>query len=143
MLDLGFVRNNLKLVEEKLRARGADPAALLGDFRALDQARREAITLAEQSKARRNELSQQVGALKKSGQDATALMDETRALKDKLDELDKTAAQFDEQLRQHRWHSRRGWSQRRRQRNSFYRRHRRSSRFGNSYGYWRTQIFRR
>src|ERR1700677_1150096 len=99
MLDLGFVRANLEAVEEKLRARGADPAALLGDFRALDQARREAITLAEQSKARRNELSQQVGALKKSGQDATALMDETRALKDKLDELDKTAAQFDEQLR--------------------------------------------
>jgi seryl-tRNA synthetase len=98
MLDLGFVRNNLELVEEKLRARGADPAALLGDFRALDQARREAITLSEQSKARRNELSQQVGALKKSGQDATALMDETRALKDKLDELDKTAALLDEQL---------------------------------------------
>jgi seryl-tRNA synthetase len=99
MLDLGFVRNNLESVEEKLRARGADPAALLGDFRALDQARREAITLSEQAKARRNELSQQVGALKKSGQDATALMDETRALKDKLDELDKTAAQLDEQLR--------------------------------------------
>jgi seryl-tRNA synthetase len=99
MLDLGFVRNNLESVEEKLRARGADPVALLGDFRALDQARREAITLAEQAKARRNELSQQVGALKKSGQDATALMDETRALKDKLDELDKTAAQLDEQLR--------------------------------------------
>src|SRR5580704_9372800 len=98
MLDLGFVRNNLEVVEEKLRARGADPAALLGDFRALDQARREAITLSEQSKARRNELSQQVGALKKSGQDATALMDETRALKDKLDELDKTAALLDEQL---------------------------------------------
>ena len=99
MLDLGFVRANLELVEEKLRARGADPAALLGDFRALDQARREAITLAEQSKARRNELSQQVGALKKSGQDATAVMDETRALKDKLDELDKTASLLDEQLR--------------------------------------------
>ena len=32
MLDLGFVRANLELVEEKLRARGADPAALLGDF---------------------------------------------------------------------------------------------------------------
>ena len=44
MLDLGFVRGNLEKVEEKLRARGADPAALLGDFRALDQRRREAIT---------------------------------------------------------------------------------------------------
>jgi seryl-tRNA synthetase len=99
MLDLGFVRGNLELVEEKLRARGADPDALLGDFRALDQARREAITLAEQEKARRNELSQKVGMLKKSGQDATAVMDETRALKEKLDELDKTAASLDEQLR--------------------------------------------
>jgi seryl-tRNA synthetase len=99
MLDMGFVRGNLELVEAKLRARGADPAALLGDFRALDQSRRAAITTAEQLKARRNELSQQVGALKKSGQDATAVMEETRALKDKLDELDKAAAALDEQLR--------------------------------------------
>ncbi|MDE3186289.1 MAG: serine--tRNA ligase [Acidobacteriota bacterium] len=100
MLDMGFVRGNLELVEAKLRARGADPAALLGNFRALDQSRREAITQAEQLKARRNELSQQVGALKKAGQDATALMEETRALKDRLDELDRTAAALDEQMRQ-------------------------------------------
>jgi seryl-tRNA synthetase len=99
MLDLVFVRGNLEKVEEKLRARGADPAALLGDFRALDQSRREAITQAEQLKAHRNELSQKVGALKKSGQDATAVMDETRALKDRLDELDKTAAELDESMR--------------------------------------------
>ena len=99
MLDLGFVRVNLQLVEEKLRARGADPAALLGDFRALDQSRREAITTAERLKARRNELSQQVGALKKAGQDASAVMDETRLLKDNLEELDKAAAALDEQMR--------------------------------------------
>jgi seryl-tRNA synthetase len=100
MLDLGFVRTNLELVEEKLRARGEDPAALLGDFRALDQSRREAITTAERLKARRNELSQQVGTLKKAGQDASAVMDETRALKEKLDELDQIAVSLDEQLRQ-------------------------------------------
>jgi seryl-tRNA synthetase len=100
MLDLGYVRANLELVEEKLRARGADPTALLGDFRALDQSRREAITLAEQFKARRNELSQQVGALKKAGQDAADLIEETRTLKEKLDELDTTAATLDDRLRQ-------------------------------------------
>src|SRR5580698_5997941 len=101
MLDLSFVRDNLELVEEKLRLRGAAPAALLGDFRALDKNRREAITQSEQLKARRNELSQQVGALKKAGKndEAAAVMDETRALKDKLDELDKAAANLDEQLR--------------------------------------------
>ena len=102
MLDLAFVRGNLELVETKLRARGADPAALLGDFLALDKRRREAITQSEQAKARRNELSQQVGALKKAGKndEAAALMDETRALKDKLDELDRAATELDEQLRQ-------------------------------------------
>jgi seryl-tRNA synthetase len=99
MLDLGFVRGNLEAVEQKLRARGADPSVLLGDFRALDQNRREAITSAEQLKARRNDLSQQVAVLKRSGQDATAIMDETRALKEKLDELDKTAATLDEKMR--------------------------------------------
>ena len=99
MLDMGFVRGNLALVEEKLRARGADPAALLGDFQSLDVKRREAITEAEKLKARRNELSQQVGALKRTGQDATALMDETRALNDKLDELDTTAAALDGEMR--------------------------------------------
>jgi seryl-tRNA synthetase len=102
MLDLSFVRANLELVEEKLRARGADPAALLGDFRALDKSRREAITASEQLKARRNELSQQVGALKKAGKndEAAAVMDETRALKDKLEEQDWKANVLDDQLRQ-------------------------------------------
>jgi len=100
MLDLGYVRANLELVEAKLRTRGLDPAALLGDFRALDQSRREAITLSEQFKARRNELSQQVGALKKAGKDAAALVEETHGLKEKLDELDAAAATLDDRLHQ-------------------------------------------
>jgi seryl-tRNA synthetase len=99
----GFVRANLELVlyEEKTNCvpAGPIPPALLGDFRALDQRRREAITKAEQLKARRNELSQQVGALKKAGQDATAVVEETRALKDQLDELGKAAEALDGQLR--------------------------------------------
>jgi seryl-tRNA synthetase len=99
MFDLGFVRNNLELVKNKLRARGADPDALLGDFLTLDQRRREAITTAEQLKARRNELSQRVGALKKAGQDPTAVMEETRVLKNELDELGSTAETLDAQLR--------------------------------------------
>ena len=130
MLDLSFVRSNLELVEEKLRARGADPAALLGDFRALDRSRREAITLAEQCKARRNELSNQFAMGMRAGSPSSArklsempamdriravgekaadfskspdglrLIEETRLVKEKLDELDKTATDLDEKLRQ-------------------------------------------
>jgi seryl-tRNA synthetase len=111
MLDLGFVRGNLEVVEEKLRARGADPAALLGDFRALDASRREAITTAERLKARRNTLSQQVGEVKKDmrqnpslqntglAQKLDAAMEEIRALKEEQEGLDRSAAAFDEQMR--------------------------------------------
>jgi seryl-tRNA synthetase len=99
MLDLAFVRANLPLVEEKLRARGQDPAALLGDFLAIDANRRERITEAEQLKAQRNKLSEEVARLKKSGQDATAVVEETRALKEKMESLDAAARVAEEQLR--------------------------------------------
>ena len=56
MLDLSFVRDNLPRVEEMLRQRGADPAAVLKDFREVDTQRRQAITEAETMKARRNAL---------------------------------------------------------------------------------------
>jgi seryl-tRNA synthetase len=99
MLDLNFVRANLEVVEEKLRARGADPAALLGDFRALDQSRREAITTSEQQKAQLNRLSQQVGELKKAGQDATALMEQVRNIKDLLERGKNAPEVYNERMR--------------------------------------------
>jgi seryl-tRNA synthetase len=99
MHDLQFVRANLPLVEEKLRARGQDPAALLGNFRRLDAERRERITEAETLKARRNALSEEVGRKKRAKEDASALMEETRQLKEKLEALDASASATDEQLR--------------------------------------------
>ena len=36
MLDLNFVRDNLTLVEEKLRQRGMNPSEALKDFGAID-----------------------------------------------------------------------------------------------------------
>jgi seryl-tRNA synthetase len=99
MLDLNFVRANLELVEEKLRARGKDPAMLLGNFRELDVERRARITQAEGLQAQRNKISQEVARLRKAGDDATALMDQTRALKQETDELERSAAQAEEAMR--------------------------------------------
>ena len=66
MLDVGFVRANLALVEEKLRARGMDPAAVLADFAALDEGRRVAITQLETLQARRNRTSEEVAKVNSS-----------------------------------------------------------------------------
>jgi seryl-tRNA synthetase len=99
MLDLNFVRDNLPLVEEKLRQRGMDPPAVLKDFRELDTKRRQAITEAETSKAQRNQATEEIGKLKKSGQDASAAMAQAKDLREKISALEKTASDFDAQLR--------------------------------------------
>src|SRR4030088_2260803 len=98
MLDLNFVRDNLPLVEEKLRQRGMDPATVLKDFRDVDTQRRQAITEAETLKARRNKASEDIGKLKKTGQDASALMAETKVLRDEIQTREKTAADLDARL---------------------------------------------
>jgi seryl-tRNA synthetase len=100
MLDLNFVRDNLPLVEEKLRQRGVDPAAVLRDFREVDTQRRQAITEAETLKARRNKASEDIAKLKKSGQDATAAMAETKDLREQIQTREKTAADLDSRLQE-------------------------------------------
>ena len=99
MLDLNFVRDNLPLVEEKLRLRGMKPSEVLKDFQTIDTERRQAITEAETLKAQRNRASEEIGKLKKTGQDATALMAETKDLRDKIQELEKTATDYETRLR--------------------------------------------
>src|SRR5579864_4066291 len=100
MLDLGFVRDNLSLIEEKLRQRGMDPAEVLKNFREIDARRRQVITEAETLKARRNRSSEEIAKLKKSGQDATAQVAETKELREKIQELEKAAEQSETELRQ-------------------------------------------
>jgi seryl-tRNA synthetase len=102
MLDLNFVRANLEVVEAKLRARGMDPDTLLGNFRELDQERRSRITQAETLQAQRNKLSQEVARNRKAGADAsqiTAVMDQTRELKQETEALERGAAEAEKAMR--------------------------------------------
>jgi seryl-tRNA synthetase len=98
MLDLNFVRENLPLVEEKLRQRGMDPA-VLKDFHELDTQRRHAITEAETRKAQRNRASEEIAKAKKAGHDANAAMAQSKELREQIQELEKTATDLDARLR--------------------------------------------
>ena len=98
MLDLNMVRDNLPLVEDKLRQRGMDPAEVLKDFREVDTQRRKAITDAETMKARRNRASEDIAKLKKSGQDATALIAETKDLREQISASEKVAGELETRL---------------------------------------------
>jgi seryl-tRNA synthetase len=100
MLDLNFVRDNLPLVEEKLRQRGMKPAEVLKNFAQVDAQRRQAITSAETMQAQRNRASEEIAKLKKSGQDASALITETKALREQVEELGKAAEEYEVRLQQ-------------------------------------------
>ena len=99
MLDLNFVRDNLALVEEKLRQRGMNPSEALKDFGAIDTERRQAITQNETLQARRNRASEEIAKLKKSGQDASALIQETKELREQIQNSEKKAAESEARLR--------------------------------------------
>ncbi|HVP53297.1 MAG TPA: serine--tRNA ligase [Terriglobales bacterium] len=99
MLDLAFVRDNLPLIEQEMRQRGLDPSDLMSRFGELDARRRKAITEAENLKARRNRASEQIAQLKKNKQDATALIEETKTLREQIQEQEKVAEQLDAELR--------------------------------------------
>ncbi|HTC79570.1 MAG TPA: serine--tRNA ligase [Terriglobales bacterium] len=99
MLDLGFVREHLPLIEEKLRLRGMDPGAVLGDFQALDGERRRLITEAETLKAQRNRAAEEIARLKKDKKDAEQLIAQNKEMRARGEELEKQVAEKEEKLR--------------------------------------------
>ena len=99
MLDLGFVREHLPLIEEKLRLRGMDPGEVLGDFQALDGERRRLITEAETLKAQRNRAAEEIARLKKEKKDAEQLIAQNKEMRTRGEELEKQAAEKEEKLR--------------------------------------------
>ncbi len=99
MLDLAFVRDNLALVEEKLRQRGQNPAEVMKDFQAIDQRRRSAIKQMEELKAERNRITEEIAKLKKEKQDASAQIEKTKQMREQIPALEKEVEEEDAKLR--------------------------------------------
>ncbi|HTS57869.1 MAG TPA: serine--tRNA ligase [Terriglobales bacterium] len=100
MLDLNFVRDNLPLVEEKLRQRGLDPAAVLQDFAEVERERRQAIARVETLKAQRNQASEEIAKRKKRGEDVSQLVAETKQSREAVEEFETAAQQYERRLKE-------------------------------------------
>jgi seryl-tRNA synthetase len=100
MLDLAYVRNNLPAIEEMLRSRGMDPKAVLRDFPSVEAQRRQAIQSAETLKAERNRLSAKIPQMKKTGEDTSQLVADTKEMRVQIQELEKAAEEYDGRMRE-------------------------------------------
>jgi seryl-tRNA synthetase len=96
MLDIQRIRDFPEEVRQATvnKRSPIDIAAIL----ALDAARRETIREVERLKNLRNSRSQEIAALKKNGQDVTALLAEMRQVAETVKELDTRQAGLDEKL---------------------------------------------
>ena len=98
MLDMKFVRENPELVVEAVKRRNGNLD--LTEFLELDKKRREITVQVETLKSERNTASQEIGKLKKAGQDATEQMAAVRALGDKIAEDDKELKEIEIRLKE-------------------------------------------
>jgi seryl-tRNA synthetase len=82
MLDVRLLRDQLDLVKQRIATRGT--RIVWEEFVALDHERRTALSRSEKLKERKNQLSGEIGKLKKSGQDVSALMREVEEVTENL-----------------------------------------------------------
>jgi len=90
MLDIQQIRRDPEGVRARLAARGnpAETDAAVERLGALDAERRALVAEADALKGRRNQVSREVGELKRSGGNADALVAEMRTVGDRIGEID-------------------------------------------------------
>ena len=97
MLDIKLLRNEPEKIKEALKNRANDldiePAI------ELDAKRREILAEVEQMKAKQNEITKQIPAMKKAGENTDSIFAEMKELSGEIKELDTQVAEIDEKLR--------------------------------------------
>ncbi len=96
MLDIKLLREEPDRVKERIASRGA--LINWDEFTSADQERREALTKIERLKDKKNQLSGEIGKLKKSGADAAPLMREIETLAQAIREAEGPLAEAEQRF---------------------------------------------
>ena len=96
MLDIKLIRTEPEKVKKALarRKENVDIDALL----ALDTKKRETLFEVEQLKSKQNDVSKKIPAMKKAGEDTTAIFAEMKELSDEIKALDDKVRELDEEI---------------------------------------------
>jgi len=96
MLDFKFVRSQPELIQEALAKRGSQVS--LDNFLDLDEQRRDKLFVVEQMKSKRNQVSEEIGRLKKAGNDAQDMVLEMRELNQQIKSYDDEVRSIEEKM---------------------------------------------
>jgi len=99
MHDIQLIRKDPEAFDRALKRRGLKPAS--AEILKMDADRRATQTAMQEAQARRNDLSKQIGDIKRTGGNADGLMQEVADLKDRLAELENRARLQDKAFEEH------------------------------------------
>ena len=97
MLDIKKIRQNPQAVKQAVDRRGKKTN--IDRLLTLDAERRALIAGTEAKKARRNDVSKRIPAMKKSGEDTAAIFEEMKALGEEIKVLDARLKEMDDELK--------------------------------------------
>jgi seryl-tRNA synthetase len=99
MLDVRRLRHEPEAVREALAKRDPKLRSLVDRVLAADERRREAVGTVNELKAERNVATKEIGRLKRSGEDAEALVARSKALGERIATLDDAVRGSEEEIR--------------------------------------------
>jgi seryl-tRNA synthetase len=97
MLDPRYVRDNVAAVKESLKKRGYDFP--LQEFLSIDEKRMRVMRETEELRNTRNIVSEEIGRLKRQKEDATAQLEEMKAVSDRIKSLDDALRGLEEETK--------------------------------------------
>lgn len=98
MLDARFVRENIDVIKRALEKRNADID--FSEFLSLEEQRLTLMREAEDLRSRRNTVSEEIGKLKRQGQNADSLVAEMKGVSDRIKEIDDSLRGIEERAGQ-------------------------------------------
>ncbi|MEA3232080.1 MAG: serine--tRNA ligase, partial [Thermodesulfobacteriota bacterium] len=96
MLEIKYIRKNLPVVEQSLKARGADVD--LGTLLTADEKRRTVLRELEMLRHQRNTVSDEIAAMKKAGENADVKVADMRKVSASIKSLDPERAQYENEI---------------------------------------------
>jgi seryl-tRNA synthetase len=95
MLDIKFIRENPELVRQGLLNKNSKD--VVDEIISCDEERRSFIIKTDELKAKRNQASSQIPAMKKAGQDVAPILAEMKYVSDQITHLDSRLKEIEEQ----------------------------------------------
>jgi seryl-tRNA synthetase len=96
MLDIKFVRNNLKSIEGMLKSRRYNLD--ISQLETIDRARRNKLAALEELRHQRNEVSDQIAVRRKKKEDATTLIAEMKTVSSEIKKMEQRLPEVIEEL---------------------------------------------